>query len=85
MARLRVVVPGTEDTEARELSMDEAAQEALRECLAQSPTALLLVWEGPRGKISNKVLPDSVMVQKGFVQTLYEIMFEDGAAEDEAI
>lgn len=83
MARLRVVVPGEEGSEQREISMAEAAEEALKECLAQSPTAILLVWEGPRGKISNRVLPDSVMLQKGFVQTLYEIMFEEGTTEDE--
>lgn len=83
MARLRVVAPGEEGSEQREISMAEAAEEALKECLAQSPTAILLVWEGPRGKISNRVLPDSVMLQKGFVQTLYEIMFEEGTTEDE--
>lgn len=83
MARLKVVTSGDPDTDQREISMSEAAEEALKECLAQSPSAILLVWEGPRGKISNKVLPDSVMVQKGFVQTLYEIMFEEGVTEDE--
>lgn len=83
MARLKVVASGDPDAEQRELSMAEAAQEALKECLAEHPSALFLVWEAPRGKISNRVLPNSVMLQKGFVQTLYEIMFEDGGVEDE--
>ncbi len=80
MARLKVVTSGDPDTDQREISMEEAAQEALRECLAEHPCAVFIVWEA-NGKISNRILPKSIMTQKGFVLTMYELMF--GPEEEE--
>lgn len=77
MARLRVVAPDEKVVDQREISMDEAAQEALKECLAEHPSVILLVWEAPRGKINNRVLPNSAMLQMGIIRTIYEVAFED--------
>lgn len=81
-SRLKVVVSGDPDAEQREISMEEAAHEALKECLAEQPCAVFLVWEA-NGKISNRVLPKSIMAQKGFVLTMYELMFGTEDEEDE--
>ena len=74
MAKLRVVTPGV-DSAPQELSMAEALEGLVKECLADEPAALLLAWES-KGKINCRCLPASVMVQKGFVYTMHEIVFE---------
>ena len=53
----------------------------VKECLADSPAVVFIAWESA-GKMTCRALPDSVMVQKGFVYTLYEILFEDLETED---
>lgn len=82
MTRLRVVAPEEKVVDQREISMEEAAQEALKVCLAEHPSVILLVWESPKGKINNRVLPDSVMLQRGIISTIYGVTFGDDE-EDE--
>lgn len=72
MAKLKIVNP--EDA-ATEISMASAIEGVLRQCIADSPGVVLVVWEA-KGQMSTRTLPDSVMVQKGFVHTLNEMLFK---------
>lgn len=82
MPRLRVVKTGEPGTEPVEISMTEAVEGVMREALADHPAVVFIAWESA-GKLSCRALPDSVMLQKGFVASLYEILFEDGELIDE--
>lgn len=81
MTRLRVIAPGDGGTQA-ETSMSEAIELLMKECIAASPSVAFLAWEAG-GKLIVRALPDSVMVQKGFVLTLYELVFESDGTEPE--
>lgn len=62
--------------------MADALEAVVKECLADSPAAVLITWES-NGKMTTRTLPDSVMVQKGFIYTLYEVLFEgEGTSEE---
>lgn len=82
MAKLRVVAPGEDGSPPREISMTEAVEAVMKEALADHPAVVFIAWEAA-GKLSCRALPDSVMLQKGFVASLYEILFEDGELLDE--
>ena len=82
MAKLRVVPPGAPGEAPVEISMSEAVEAVMKEALADHPAVVFVAWES-QGKLSCRSLPDSVMVQKGFVGSLYEILFEDGELMDD--
>ena len=82
MARLRVIPKGEDGVVPPEVSMAEALEAVMKEALADHPAAVFVAWESG-GKMTARTLPDSVMVQKGFVYTLYDILFEGGELIDE--
>ena len=75
MAKLRVVKAGDETTPATEMSMAEAIEAIMRECIAAEPVCVMLAWEHGK-EMSVRALPDSTMVRKGFAETIYDFMFE---------
>ena len=82
MAKLRVVKAGEDGAPPVEISMTEAVEGVVKEALADHPAVVFIAWESA-GKLSCRTLPDSVMLQKGFVASLYEILFEEGELLDE--
>ena len=73
-SRLRVIKPGEGDGPPLEISMAEAIEAVAKECAAANPVSVLISWEAG-GKIISKSIPNSRILEKGFILTLHELVF----------
>lgn len=73
MRKLRVVKDGEA---AVEVSLSDALRAITDECISDSPEIVFMAWE-VEGKMSVRSLPKSGIVERAFVDTLYEEMYKD--------
>lgn len=79
MAKLTIVNPDDADAS---VSMPAAIESVMRQCIADNPSVVMIVWE-TKGQMSTRVIPDSIMIQKGFVHTMNEMLFKTTADYEE--
>lgn len=71
MARLKVVDPANPEAD---LTMAEALEGLVRECLASSPSTIMMVWTHGT-QMTTKSIPESPVLKKGFVNELWEQLY----------
>ncbi|KAA5611893.1 hypothetical protein [Rhodovastum atsumiense] len=64
--------------------LEDAIDEAARECIAAGPVAVLVAWETSEGAVDYRTLPASAALFRGLVEILADQLAAGGADSEDA-